>query len=115
MEPLAPATPQERIEFGGRLYQQLCAACHQREGQGVAGVFPPLAASDWLNANKEGSIRAILHGLSGPITVNGVDYNSLMPAMQLSDDEVASVLNYVYSSWGNAGLQVQPSEVAAQR
>lgn len=105
----------ERIARGARVYSSTCAACHQGEGQGVPMAFPPLAGSDFLNADKTRAIAAVLFGLAGPITVNGQPFNSVMPALGMSDDEVAYVLTYVYNNWGNAGHDVTPEEVSAVR
>ena len=112
---LPAATKAERTTRGGRTYAGTCAACHQAAGQGVAMAFPPLAKSDFLNADKTRAIAAVLFGLTGPVTVNGQQFNSVMPALGMSDDDVANVLTYVYSSWGNAGHDVTPAEVAAVR
>jgi nitrite reductase (NO-forming) len=109
------ANKAERIARGGRTYAGTCAACHQGAGQGVAMAFPPVAASDYLNADKNRAIAAVLFGLTGPITVNGQQFNSVMPALGKSDDDVANVLTYVYNNWGNAGHDVTPAEVAAVR
>jgi nitrite reductase (NO-forming) len=109
------ATKAERIARGGRTYAGTCAACHQGAGQGVAMAFPPLATSDFLNADKNRAIAAVLFGLTGPITVNGQPFNSVMPALGMSDDDVSNVLTYVYNNWGNAGHDVTPAEVAAVR
>ena len=113
--PLAVRTREERIAAGKRLYNQNCAACHQPEGQGVSSAFPPLADSDWLNADTKRSIRAVLAGLSGEITVNGQKFNGVMPAMRLSDADVGHVLSYVYNAWGNSGVMVGADEVAEVR
>ena len=83
----------ERIADGGKVYSTVCAACHQAEGQGLAGAFPPLAESDYLAAGTGPVIEAVLNGLSGPVTVNGKDYNAVMPNLSyLSDEEVADVV-----------------------
>jgi nitrite reductase (NO-forming) len=112
----APAASKaERIARGGRTYASTCAACHQAEGQGVAMAFPPLARSDYLNADKNRAIAAVLFGLTGQVTVNGQQFNSVMPALGMSDDDVANVLTYVYNKWGNAAFDVTPDEVAAVR
>lgn len=105
----------ERMENGKRVYEGSCIACHQGNGMGVAGAFPPLAKSDYLNADRKRAIQVVLGGLSGPVKVNGTTYNSVMPAQQLSDEDVANVLTYVYNTWGNSGGEVTPSEVKAQR
>ncbi len=110
------ATQMDQVEFGKQVYNQVCAACHQPNGQGVANVFPPLAESDWLQGGPDRAIAAIVHGLSGKITVNGVDYNSVMPAMSnMSDEDIANVLTYVYNSWNNPGGRVDVSQVANVR
>jgi nitrite reductase (NO-forming) len=113
---VAPAANRaERIERGERVYRNVCAACHQPNGQGIEGAFPPLASSDFLNADKRRAARAVALGLSGRIVVNGREYNSQMPALNLSDEDVANVLTWVYAQWGNKGLELTPAEVAAAR
>lgn len=116
----APAQPvaknkAERIRMGERVYTQNCVACHQLSGQGIPNAFPPLAKSDFLNADKQRAIRAVIKGLSGEITVNGAKFNSVMPALNLNDEDVANVLTYVYSMWENSGQEVTPKDVAAVR
>ncbi|MBT8079098.1 MAG: c-type cytochrome [Gammaproteobacteria bacterium] len=101
---------------GEAVYLQNCAACHQANGQGLAGAFPPLAGSDFLEGDRETVLSAALFGLSGPIVVNGVEYNSVMPSMgYLTDQQLADVITYVFSSWGNKGSAVSVDEVAALR
>jgi nitrite reductase (NO-forming) len=109
------ANKAERMEHGKRVFNNVCAACHQPSGAGIEGAFPPLASSDYLNADKARAIGIVINGLSGKISVNGKDYNSQMPALNLSDEDAANVLTYVYNTWGNAGHEVKPSEVAAVR
>jgi nitrite reductase (NO-forming) len=86
---------------GKALYTAKCQVCHQENGMGVEGAFPPLAGSDYL-ANKELTVKSVLNGLTGKVTVNGKEFNSAMPANVLTDQETADVLNYVFNSWGNA-------------
>jgi len=105
----------ERIVLGKQIFSQTCIACHQPEGQGIANAFPPLAKSDYLNADVERAIGIVLHGMSGEITVNGTKYNSVMTAQTLNDEEVANVLTYVYNSWGNNGSEVTPTMVTKVR
>ena len=95
----------------------MCSACHQRNGAGIPSVFPPLAGSDYLMADKTRSIRGVLAGLSGPMTVNGQPYTGAMPPLaNLTDHEVADVLTYVRSHFGNAGGDpITVAEVAAVR
>ncbi len=103
--------------LGGRLYNQNCAACHQVSGQGVAGSFPPLTNSEYVTGSDERLVRILLHGLSGPITVNGVTYNGAMPAFgpksgyRFNEQKIAAVLTYVRASWGNAAEAVTPERV----
>src|SRR5690606_16906072 len=113
--PPAIRTKQERIDLGKNLYSRSCIACHQVDGSGLANAFPPLAKSDYLNADENRAIDIILNGLSGEITVNGQKFNSAMPAQILDDDQIASVLTYVYNTWGNKGSVITPEMVRARR
>ncbi len=109
-------TPQAQIAAGEALFAGTCSTCHQPDGAGLANVFPPLAASDYLNADVDRAVGVVLNGLAGPITVNGTEWTSVMPPMsQLNDDEVANILTYVYASWGNSGAVVSAEDVAAVR
>jgi nitrite reductase (NO-forming) len=110
-KPEVPKTKAEKITDGARVFAANCSACHMKEGQGLPGTFPPLAKSDYLNANKERAIKILNKGLTGEITVNGQKYNNVMPHLELSDDDIANVLTFVYNSWGNAGHEVDVSEV----
>ena len=112
----AAATVEELMAKGQGVYNANCAACHQPNGQGLAGAFPPLAGSDYLQGSREDVIAAALFGLSGPITVNGVDYNGVMPSLgHLPDEDLAAAITYVFSSWGNELAAVSVEEVAAIR
>lgn len=106
---------EESIEKGQTIYNTYCMSCHMSEGEGIAGVYPPLAGSDYLMADKERSIQGVMYGMSGEIEVNGQVYNNQMPNMNLSDEEVTHVLNYVRNSWGNEGEVVTFEEVKAIR
>lgn len=106
---------QDQMAFGKRVFENSCMACHQARGEGIAGAFPPVAKSDYLNADKNRAIDIVLQGRSGEIVVNGSKYNSVMPALDLKDDEVANVLTYIYGSWGNSGKTVSSTEVKARR
>ncbi|WP_255510469.1 copper-containing nitrite reductase [Flavobacterium sp. GSA192] len=112
--PVAKTVP-EQIKAGKGLYERTCFACHQLEGQGIPNAFPPLAKSDFLNANPDRAIGAVLHGLSGEITVNGKKFNNVMTSQNLTDEQVADVLTYVYNSWGNNKTVVTPAKVKAVR
>ena len=109
--PGSPKTKAERIALGRRLFNSICAACHQPTGQGRPNVFPPLAGSDFLNADKNRAIKIVIHGRQGEVVVNGMKFNSSMPSFPLDDDNIANVLTYVYNSFGNSGLEVTPEEV----
>ena len=105
----------ERIQLGRKLFTSICAACHQPTGLGRANLFPPLAGSDYLNADKNRAINIVVFGRQGEVVVNGVKYNNNMPSFPLNDQDVANVLTYVYNSFGNSGLEVTPDEVKNQR
>ena len=113
----APGTPQaEQMKAGEATYKAACLVCHQPDGKGLANAFPPLAGSDYLLKDKTRAIATVLHGRTGPITVNGKNFDSVMPPMtQLSDAEIANVLTYVSNSWGNKGWLVSATEVGAAR
>ena len=103
------------LATGEQIYGQVCAACHQANGQGVPGAFPPLVDSDFLKADTKRAIEAVIKGLTGKITVKGVEYNGAMPPMgYLKDEEIAGALSYVLTKW-NGGGSVTPAEVAAVR
>lgn len=96
---------------GKSVYANACAACHQAGGEGIAGAFPPLAKSDFLLANRTRAIETVKKGLSGPIKVNGVAFDGVMPALGLSDEDVANVLTFVSNSWGNKAKMFTTSDV----
>lgn len=101
----------QQVALGKNVFESNCLACHQANGEGIPSAFPPLAKSDFLNADHGRAIDIVLHGLSGPIEVNGEKYDSVMPGIALNDGQVANVLTYVLNSFGNAGGQVSPAEV----
>jgi mono/diheme cytochrome c family protein len=109
--PGAPKSKAEKIELGRRLFTSICAACHQPTGQGLPNVFPPLAGSDFLNADKNRAIKIVINGRQGELIVNRRKFNNSMPQFPLGDNDIANVLTFVYNSFGNAGLEVQPEEV----
>jgi nitrite reductase (NO-forming) len=109
-------TLQDQVNAGGQLFAGTCSVCHQANGVGLPGVFPPLAQSDFLNADHQRAVGILLHGLSGKVTVNSKDYDSVMPPMnQLNDDEIANILTYVLNSWDNKGGRISASEVRTAR
>lgn len=108
---------------GAALFQQQCAVCHQPQGQGLAGQFPPLAHNPDIFLSEDFPLRVVLYGLSGKIAVNGQAIDSVMPplANALTDAQIAAVVNYVRGSWGNDALRpkaiqpVMPAMVASLR
>jgi len=106
----------ELMAKGEAIFLANCSACHQPTGVGLPGAFPPLAGSDFLKGDRKEVMSAALFGLSGPITVNGVEYNGVMPSLgHLPDEDLAAALTYVFGSWGNSGAAVSVEEVAALR
>lgn len=92
----------ESIERGVTIYHDFCIQCHLGEGEGVAGTFPPLAKSDWLTPERyEEAIKVVKYGQQGKITVNGKTYDGTMANLELYEDEVADVMNYIMNNWGN--------------
>src|SRR4029077_14263945 len=98
----------DRAVHGKDLYAHYCSACHQAQGQGRGRSVPPLAGADYLLADRDRAIRIIREGLSEAIVVNGRTFKQLMPGFALSDNEIADVLTYIYSAWGNSGGMVTP-------
>ncbi|MDP2335947.1 MAG: copper-containing nitrite reductase [Bacteroidota bacterium] len=113
--PAKPLTKDERLTQGKALYASTCQACHQADGKGIEGAFPTLAGSDYFASDPNKAIRAVTHGLSGKITVNGKVFDGVMPKQTLSDGQIASIITYVLNSFGNKGGEVNASDVAKQR
>jgi len=112
-KPEAPAVSREdRIAAGRRVYEANCVACHQSHGGGIPSAFPPLAKSDFLNADVDRAIGIVANGLEGRIEVNGQVFETVMPRLGLSHEQIAHVLTYVLSSWGNSGEDVSAERVA---
>ncbi len=112
---LVAKTIPEQINAGKEIFSRTCFACHQAEGQGIPTVFPPLAKSNFLNADPKRAINAVLKGLTGEIVVNGKKYNNVMTSQNLTDEEIANTLTYVYDSWGNNKTRITAEMVKAQR
>jgi len=101
---------------GEALYLEHCASCHKKDGTGYVTAIPPLVGSDYIAADVSRLLSVTVEGLSGPITVNGIRYEGVMPPMsQLSDLELSAVLNYVAHRWGNPAREFSPQEVAEYR
>jgi len=102
---------------GQRIYLRVCFVCHQPNGLGVPGAFPPLAGSTIVAGDPDRLIRIVLHGLQGPVEVNGTTFNNTMPAQGavLKDFEIANALTYVRSAWGNHATPVTVEAVTHVR
>lgn len=100
---------------GASVYAANCASCHQSNGQGIGGAFPPLANNPTVSGNPTAVIAIVKNGLTGRISVNGQTYSGIMPpwGKTLSDDQVASVISYIRSSWGNRAPGVSVAQVQA--
>ncbi len=94
------------IARGKEVYTDFCVTCHKPDGTGTPKFFPPLAKADYLTKQREDAIRSVKYGQKGKITVNGIDYNGMMPNPGLTEDEVADVMNYILHSWGNSGSKM---------
>jgi mono/diheme cytochrome c family protein len=101
---------------GKVLYDKQCLPCHQADGNGVPGMFPPLTATEWVDGDNARLISVVVHGLSGEIEVKGELYNSIMaPLPYLSDKEVMDVLNYVRKQFGTSENEITLDEVRKVR
>lgn len=91
------ASTVDPVETGQAIYGQNCQTCHQANGQGLPGVFPPLVGSEWVTGPPETVIRIVLHGLTGPVEVAGRTYNGVMPAWTdvLTDEEISAVVTFI--------------------
>ncbi|WP_438029572.1 c-type cytochrome [Sorangium sp. So ce233] len=114
---LASGVTADDLAQGGKIYYRACTGCHQARGEGKPGRYPPLVGTSWLLDDAETPIRLMLLGATGPMEVNGVVYNDVMPnlGVTLSDEEIALVLTYVRSSWGNSAPAITKDEVARVR
>jgi mono/diheme cytochrome c family protein len=107
----APLVQDPKV-IGKRVFAN-CAICHQTTGLGLPGAYPPLAGSEWAQGTENRIIRIVLNGLSGPITVKNTSFNNSMPAFGplLRDEQIAAVLTYVRSEWGNNAPAVSPDKI----
>src|SRR5690606_41251839 len=106
----------EKLTGGAYIYEVYCGTCHQRNGRGASGRFPPLAKASWVTGDKNLLISIVLKGMEGPIEVDGVRDNGTMPQHSfLTDDEVSTVLTYIRQNFGNEASAVSAAEVAAVR
>jgi len=103
------------IERGKNIYIINCLSCHMENGEGIEGLYPPVAKSDYMLADTKRSIRQILYGVSGEMTVNGKIYNLPMEGYELNDEQASDVLNYIRNSWENKAEAVKPEDIKAAR
>jgi len=121
LEARVPRSESDALLARGRLvYNMYCTACHQPNGRGLPGQFPPVAGSDWVQVDGPNRIiRIVLNGLQGPMTVNGAEYNNVMLPWrdQLSDEDIAAVVTFVRGNkeWGNSAGPATPAQVKAIR
>lgn len=108
---------QARFEAGKPLFATVCAACHQADGRGLDGLAPPLLDSEWVLGSPERTVRIVLHGVRGPISVLGRVHTGDMPAFggALDDQQVAAILTYLRREWGHTASPVEPEQVKAIR
>lgn len=112
---LAASCFTERQNTGARLYAQHCAHCHGDEGQGLQRLIPPLAGADYISQNRADLACLVRRGANGPMVVNGITFNQVMPGHEdLTDSEITNLLNFVQSAWGNKGEPYTIREVMDQ-
>lgn len=122
----AVAVKIDPVAMGKKLFNSggACFTCHQPNGEGIPGTYPPLAGSDWVNGPEDRVIRIVLYGLHGPVHVVGKEFNAApMPvfgqvantAYNWSDEKIAAVLTYVRQEWGNKAPPVAPEKVGEIR
>lgn len=111
-----PAQPAEKDHPGKAVYAQYCLTCHQTDGSGTPNMHPPLTSGSWVGKDPKDLIAIMMKGLSGKIEVNGEVYKSFMPSQaQLTDEQMADVLSYIRSSFGNNFEPVTPEMVKKVR
>lgn len=106
------ATSSER---GKEIYLRNCISCHMDQGEGLEGIFPPLAKSDYMLADKKRAIQQIVYGANMEMTVNGKVYNGEMSGFDITDEEMSDLINYIFNSFGNKGGVITPAEVKTAR
>ncbi len=101
---------------GEALYARYCLACHQADGKGVPGIHPTLVKTDWVLGDKERLIDIVLNGMKGSVLINGEEFNGIMAPMSfINDQDIADILTYIRSNFGNDASEVMPEEVAKVR
>jgi len=99
------------ITRGRESYVTYCLSCHMDQGEGIEGIYPPLAKADYLMADKERAVRQVIFGARGEMVVNGKTYNAEMTGFDLTDQEVSDLVNYIRNSFGNKGGAITPEQV----
>ncbi len=105
------------FERGAKVFRNQCAQCHQATGEGVPGVYPPLAGSEWVGGHPEIVARILINGLSGPVEVKGNTFNGTMPTfgpngLNLKPKEISGVITFVRQSWGNSASDMTDEMIA---
>jgi cbb3-type cytochrome c oxidase subunit III len=104
-----------RITAGANVFAANCTGCHGANGTGQPGIFPSLAANPYVSGDPKRVIRTVKHGLTGKIVAKGVTYDGVMPPWQgtLTDSQIADVVTYIRTTWGNKGSAVTAAQVRA--
>jgi mono/diheme cytochrome c family protein len=113
-----PAVQLTSFDRGKKIYSANCATCHQANGEGVGGQYPPLAGAEWVTAGSKRPAMIVLKGLEGPLTVKGMQYGSAVMTpweKTLNDQKIADVLTYIRQEWGNQAPSVAAEGIAALR
>jgi mono/diheme cytochrome c family protein len=111
-----PAPHRASVERGELLYSQTCAACHQLDGNGLAGLAPPFEGSEWLQKPNVDLVKIALEGISGKITVKGDEWDMVMPGWaHLSDQQLADIMNYILMTWAEKPRMLKPEFIGSKR
>jgi len=99
------------FEAGKEVYSRSCVACHMKDGNGLEGTFPPLAKSDYMLAEPKRALKQVIYGSDETMLVNGIEYTSIMPPQEVTDQEAIEVVNYILNAWGNDGGVVDQDDL----
>jgi mono/diheme cytochrome c family protein len=111
-----PIQKTAKPDEGKSVYLTYCLSCHQKDGSGVPGMYPPLQKSDWVNGDKKRIINILINGLEGDIEVNGEMFSSVMPKQNyLTNRQISQVLSYVRQNLGNSADSVRMKDVMIER
>jgi len=108
------SAPNNSIQDGKKVYDTYCISCHMENGMGVEGAFPSLVKTGNLS-DKNRLVKIILQGMRGPLKVNGISFDGEMAGIEMTEKEVADVINYIRNSWGNKAPLVQVAEIPAAK